>query len=343
MIRRELRDPEDEYLVSLMVEMIGEVLSSDKVCLLLMSSYLGVLSVEAGLGVNIEAAQKLQIKPGQGLAGKCFESGEAVVVSSTDHAGYGSLVDVFGESVSSGLVVPIMSAGRKLGVILVARTIGDVLQGDDLGLAGALAERVSNILGRLAEYRDQKNLLAKAREAIRSVVDTRRYYSGGKTGRLAKLAVQVGTGLGVPNESLPALSYAATIYDVGMVSVRDDILRKAGMLSESEVKTIRLHSERGLELVEPLESSRDVKDAILYHHERFDGAGYPSGLAGSRIPLFARIISVVDAFESMVLERPHREALTYASAIDELREHSGGQFDPAVVDALLAVVSEEQD
>jgi HD-GYP domain-containing protein (c-di-GMP phosphodiesterase class II) len=126
-----------------------------------------------------------------------------------------------------------------------------------------------------------------------------------------------------------------------MVRVRDDILRKAGALSDSEVNSIRSHSERGLEILEPVENSEEVRDAILFHHERFDGKGYPSGLAGERIPLFARIIAVVDAYESMVQDRPHRQALSEDSATQELRKNSGSQFDPNVVNALLETAGEE--
>jgi HD-GYP domain-containing protein (c-di-GMP phosphodiesterase class II) len=144
--------------------------------------------------------------------------------------------------------------------------------------------------------------------------------------------------LGIREDRLDMLRYAGMLHDVGKLGVPTRVLQKTGPLDADEFAAIRLHPSRGLEMVSGISFLQEALLGIKHHHERVDGRGYPDGLVGAEIPDFARIIAVADAFDSMTSTRCYRTARTVESAIVELRRWAGTQFDPRMVDALVAAV-----
>ena len=159
--------------------------------------------------------------------------------------------------------------------------------------------------------------------------------------RVAERAIALGEALGLPPDELRTLWYAGLLHDVGKLGLPDEILHKEGTLDATERALVRLHPELGAALLEDLEGLEDAATLVLHHQERFDGRrdgsypGYPAGLAGDDIPLGARILAVVDAYDAMVSDRPYRPGLTTAAAVAELRREAGRQFDPQVVAAFV--------
>ncbi|MDD4857948.1 MAG: HD domain-containing protein, partial [Candidatus Krumholzibacteria bacterium] len=135
--------------------------------------------------------------------------------------------------------------------------------------------------------------------------------------------------------------YVSSVHDVGMTCVSDAILKKTLDLTPEEMEEIKKHPQRGAAIMRPLEFVELVSQSIPFHHERLDGKGYPMGLRGDQIPIGSRILAVLDAYVSMVNERPFRTRLTNAEAVDELVRHSGTQFDPRVVSAFVEVLMDE--
>jgi HD-GYP domain-containing protein (c-di-GMP phosphodiesterase class II) len=127
----------------------------------------------------------------------------------------------------------------------------------------------------------------------------------------------------------------ARVHDIGKITIPDNILFKAGRLDPDEYEIIKKHSEAGYKIIQNITDSDFVSEAVLSHHERWDGQGYPQGLKGEDIPLFARIICVADAYDAMTSERVYQKAKTQEEAIEELKRCSGTQFDPKVVKAFL--------
>jgi HD-GYP domain-containing protein (c-di-GMP phosphodiesterase class II) len=139
----------------------------------------------------------------------------------------------------------------------------------------------------------------------------------------------------------PELGYGFFLHDIGKVGIPEDILRKNGSLSDPEWSVMREHPVIGAQIVAPMPFLGDAVEVIRHHHERFDGSGYPSGMKGEEIPLAARIFSVADSYDAMTSDRPYRNAMPVESALLELREGAGSQFDPLVVDVFLTLVEED--
>lgn len=171
--------------------------------------------------------------------------------------------------------------------------------------------------------------------SIAEAVDAHDVYANGHSKRVANVAVKIGKKLNMSDKELKSLETAALFHDIGMIWVPPHILMKEQPLTADEQAAIRRHTVQGAELLDSVKSLKDEGIAVLHHHERFDGTGYPYGLKGLAIPLAARVLAVADAFDAMTSERPYRCALLMREALEELYSNAGGQFDPHVVEAFL--------
>ena len=183
----------------------------------------------------------------------------------------------------------------------------------------------------LQSYVDTVNALMKA-------VEARDAYTRGHTERVTRLTNAIGRRMGLPEETLFVLEIASLLHDVGKIGIPDAILQKPGPLEELEYELVKEHPEQGKRMIEQITYLAEAVPQVLSHHERFDGSGYPAGLAGEQIPLPGRIIAVADVYDAMTSDRPYRKRMGKPQALAIIREGSGQQFDPKVVEALLAVV-----
>jgi putative nucleotidyltransferase with HDIG domain len=186
------------------------------------------------------------------------------------------------------------------------------------------------------QYEEQRTAHDAIIRTLVQAVEIKDLYTRGHSERVAKISEMIATELRLPSERVEVLRYAATLHDVGKLGVPTRLLRKTGRLDEKEFEEIRLHPSRGVEVVRDIAFLDEAYSAILHHHERMDGLGYPSGLRGMRIPPFARIIAVADAFDSMTSTRSYRGARGSAEALTELQANAGTQFDPEIVEAIAA-------
>jgi len=171
-------------------------------------------------------------------------------------------------------------------------------------------------------------------ESLSATVDARDAYTAGHSRRVQQLALAIGRELGLSQAELDLLGHAALFHDIGKLAIPDSVLLKPATLSGDEWALMQRHADEGARIIDRLGFLGDAVPAIRHHHERWDGAGYPDGLAGEEIPLGARIIHVADALDSMLTNRIYRTARPAADALDELRRGAGGQFCPRCVSAL---------
>jgi hypothetical protein len=169
-------------------------------------------------------------------------------------------------------------------------------------------------------------------------VERKDAYTHGHSERTALLATQLGLHMGLPPDVLRAVARGAFLHDVGKIAIPDAILNKPGVLTDDERRVIETHPEIGHEMARGASELTEALPVILHHHERYDGTGYPHGLAGTAIPLVARVVAVADVWDALTTDRAYRKGWSPARALDHIEAGRGTHFDPAAVDALLAVV-----
>jgi len=174
--------------------------------------------------------------------------------------------------------------------------------------------------------------------SLANAVEERDKYLMGHSKRVAQYANMLARELKLPKEELRVVHNAAILHDIGKIGIPDAVLWKSEHLTQEERAIITQHPEKGVKILEPISFLAEVIPVVLYHHEHWDGNGYPRGIAGEQIPMLARIIGVVDAFDAMTTSRAYRGALRPEQAMQELEMHKGTQFDPTLVDSFLGVL-----
>jgi len=149
--------------------------------------------------------------------------------------------------------------------------------------------------------------------------------------------MMIGREMGLKADKLELLEYTSDLHDIGKIGISEVIIGKKTKLTVDEYEIIKTHPLVGETIIEPVPFLQDARPVIRHHHERYDGFGYPDGLKGQEIPLLARIIHIADAYDAMTSDRPYRRALSHEDAIEEIKKHSGTQFDPKVVQSFLRI------
>ncbi len=214
-------------------------------------------------------------------------------------------------------------------------------------LTGSARQREARLRDELSEANQRlRQDLGRTVQALRSAVAAKDAYTEGHLSRVAAYAAELGERLGLGRRLLEDLEIASLLHDVGKIGIPEGILKKPGPLTADEQVSVQRHPEIGARILTEVEGLEQAAAMVLHHQERFDGnrdgayPGYPAGLAGEQIPLGARIIAVVDAYDAMTSDRPYRRALSPREAAARLSEQRGRQFDPRVVDAFLALIVE---
>ncbi|MDQ1008381.1 putative nucleotidyltransferase with HDIG domain [Streptomyces sp. V4I23] len=192
-----------------------------------------------------------------------------------------------------------------------------------------------------AQYHRERAAHQATIRALVQAVDLKDRYTRGHSERVGRASVLIARELRMADERLELLRFAGILHDVGKLGVPTRVLRKDGPLTPEERRVIELHPEYGHEMVRGIGFLGEARAAILHHHERLDGSGYPYGLAGEQIPEFARVVAVADAFDAMTSTRSYRRARPVAAALEELERCAGTQFDPRMVDALVRALERE--
>jgi hypothetical protein len=193
----------------------------------------------------------------------------------------------------------------------------------------------------MAQFAEEQRAYTATMNALCQAVETKDYYTRGHGERVSRGAIMIARKIGMSSARTDAIRFAGMLHDVGKLGVPTQVLQKTGPLTEDEFAAIQLHPMRGLEIVREIGFLYEALNGIMHHHERIDGRGYPMGLAGHEIPEFARVIAVADAFDSMTSTRSYREAKSIDQGISELRRGAGSQFDPVVVEAFIAAVTQQ--
>ncbi|NUQ63669.1 MAG: HD domain-containing protein [Pirellulales bacterium] len=189
--------------------------------------------------------------------------------------------------------------------------------------------------GNLELYRQQSELLAGVVRALTSAIDAKDPYTCGHSDRVARVAVRIAEELGFEGDAINTIYLSGLLHDIGKIGISDAVLRKPGKLTDPEYEHIKTHVEIGHRILVDLKKLDDVLPVVLYHHESWNGQGYPRQLPAEEIPLAARIVAVADSFDAMGSDRPYRKRMSDERIDEILQSGAGKQWDPQVVDAFF--------
>lgn len=275
----------------------------------------------------------------QKIAQRCFANGESYLCRSVnDDPELAAAQSIADGEMSSVLCVLLRTPRRSLGVLHLDRTLWQQqFTEEDLHLADALAASVSLGIEAASLLRKQRDLFRNTISVLAQLVEGKDEYTGRHIQRVTEYAVMLGKQLGRSEDELEQLRMGTPMHDIGKIKIPDSILQKPGKLDPEEFAIMKTHTTEGAKVLEAIPEMQSVIPIVKHHHERWDGSGYPDHLAGEAIPLFARIVSVVDAFDAMTTDRPYSKARTPEVAFAEIQRMSGTQFDPQCVAAFLAI------
>ena len=205
-----------------------------------------------------------------------------------------------------------------------------------------LSEFRNDLEAKLAEKTKQVELITlNAIMAIANTIEAKDRYTRGHSNRVARFCVEIATRMGMEEEKIKTLNFMALLHDIGKIGVPDEILNKPMPLDDDDFAIVKQHPTIGSDILKDITSIPDVHLGALYHHERYDGTGYPMGLKGQEIPIEARMIAIADSYDAMSSNRAYREALSKEEVIEELTNGKGTQFDPEILDVFLEMLEED--
>ncbi len=255
--------------------------------------------------------------------------GPAVIVRPSDGD------EAWSPELSALLVCPFRIKSFRNGYLVFGWEKVEDIDDNELKFAMALANQSASLLHGVQLYRELADLLFSTLEALSSAIDVRDSYTHGHSRRVADYAVKTARELGYSSKFLTMLKIAGMLHDFGKIGIPEQILTKEGHLNDDELRAMKEHPVIGARILGKFKSFADIAPGIRHHHERFDGSGYPNGLAGETIPLVGRFISIADAYDAMTTTRPYRRQMLAHEAKEELRNCAGIQFDPVLVQAFI--------
>jgi len=233
------------------------------------------------------------------------------------------------------LLVPVVVEKRPWGLIEVYDSRTRAFPGPERHLAELAAAQIGGLLAAFEHEERAQRLYRETLASLSNALEAKDAVTSQHTEEVVRLAVAVAAELDLELDAVQSVELGAVLHDIGKVRVPEAILNKPGLLTEEEWEVMRTHPEVGEQILRPIQSLQSTLPIVRHHHERWDGSGYPDGLAGSAIPLGARIVAVCDAYRAMTEDRPYRTALPEAQARKELEQGTGAQFDAECVRALL--------
>jgi putative nucleotidyltransferase with HDIG domain len=240
-------------------------------------------------------------------------------------------------------ISPLIGTEEPLGLIV----FGEVREGarepfntTKMRLINVITDQAASAIQRTLLHEQLEESFLQTVISLANAMDARDAYTSDHSQRMASLSEMVGREMGLTQDQIQAVKWAAILHDIGKIGVPDEILRKPGPLNDKEWETMERHPDIGARIVAPVKKLAPVSPIIRAHHERYDGTGYPRGLKGETIPIESRILSVVDAYIAIRDKRIYSDSHTHEEAITEIRRNSGTQFDPEVVDVFCKIVKD---
>ncbi len=327
--------------LKMVINYAKSLLGAQNCSLMLLNQDTGDLKIVMAYGLSRSIIANSVLKLGQGIAGKTALYGKPILLKKGYKAS-GSHIESKAEEIPSAISVPIKLHDKVIGVINVSKSI------DENDFTEAHQELLVMFANQAAVALENSRLMEELQElfvqsitALANAIDARDRYTKGHSQRVTIYSMEIAKRLSIRKEELDMLQYAALLHDIGKINIRDSILNKPEKLSDEEYSEMKKHPEYGAKIMEPVKRFSKLLPYMYHHHEKFAGEGYPYHLKGEEIPLIARIITVADSFDAMTSDRPYRKGRSIEYALDELKNCSGSQFDPDVVEVFCRFIQEK--
>ncbi len=281
---------------------------------------------------------------GAGPTSQAVLSGEPFITTGADDAVQrrGKTYGDESRRSASAVHVPLKIRGEIIGVVSVQSYLPDAYDVEDVAILQSFANLIASSFENAEHHARLRELYLASVKALAAAVDARDPYTRSHSARVAALSRIIAVEMQLPSDEIRQVQLSALLHDIGKIGIPDAILNKPGALSPEEWVIMKTHSPLGASILGAVEPLRDLVPIVRSHHERFDGGGYPDGLAGDAVPLASYIVSAADAYEVIVSKRSYKAAQSVEFAVSELRRCSGAQFHPAVVDAFIRVIERDQ-
>jgi len=234
------------------------------------------------------------------------------------------------------LVVSLSREGKPFGILFGGDKVdGSAISSVDSKLCSSLASSMSIFLQNMIFFEDMQAMFMGTLHALTNSIDAKDSYTHGHSERVALMARMLAESANLSDQTIERVYVSGLLHDVGKIGVPESVLCKPGRLTVEEFEKIKQHPEIGARILQDIKQMEDLIPGVLYHHERWDGRGYPFGLPGKEIPLYGRLIGLSDAFDAMSTNRTYRAAMTHDHVLDEIRRCAGTQFDPELADLFV--------
>ena len=322
-------------------------------CILLYEPSSNSLKVSAvdGYLSKLELPQGIPVAEGS-ITGVCALRRKVInvpdVSKSTDYL-------MVSKNTRSEIAIPLIAGGELMGVLDLESDQLEAFGEKDAQVLNSIASQTAIVVKNAGLYHqlqqkheELEQSFVHFMQSLGNTIEAKDPYTEGHVRRASDYAVAVAKKLNLPEQEIKNIVYGAALHDLGKLAVPDSILKKPGKLTEEEWEIMRTHPQKGVDIIEGVKFLEAVKPIILHHQERYDGAtegefpGYPKGLKWDEIPIGARIIAVVDAFDAITTTRPYRRGLSEEEAYRRLRDAAGSQFDPNIVEIFIGILHEER-
>jgi putative nucleotidyltransferase with HDIG domain len=336
-------------------EQIGLGLSIDEICEHIAKDVLKTLQVKnvavflvdeltkeivlrAFEGKDKDRVSELRLHKEEGITGTIISRGKPVIIEDIRKVPRSLRETTY--PMTKLLGVPMLVKNKVIGAIIASDKLsGELFNSYDLKLVMAVATQAAIAIENSRLHQRLNELFMSTVEALVSAIDQKSPWTAGHSHRVTEIAKAIGQELGLDRESLRKLKIASLLHDIGKLGIPERVLDQPGRLEESMFANVKDHPVKGANILKHIKPLADIIPAIKHHHERYDGKGYPDGLADDEIPLAARIISVADAFDAMTTDRPYRKAMSTEKAAFQLLVDKNKQWDEKIVKALLKSIN----
>ncbi|MBW2056268.1 MAG: response regulator [Deltaproteobacteria bacterium] len=315
------------------VDMASTITGAERTSLMILDPDANELRIKAAKGLSQKIVGSARVPLGTGVAGRVVTSGRPLFVK---NSGSSSRAGRKSYRTGSYVSIPLTIKGETFGVLNVTdKCDGSHFDEGEVLLLLTLVKRAALNIENSMLYEALYDSLVDTLQCLVATLEAKDRYTHRHSERVTDLATEVARKMGCPREEIEGLRLAGLLHDIGKIGIHDAVLQKSDGLTEEEFGLIKTHPIIGENIIRPLALLPVETAVVRNHHERWDGKGYPDGLAGGDIPLLARILAVADSYDAMTSDRPYRPAKTPEEAARELKRCAGSQFDRTVVEAFL--------